>query len=105
MQPAIRVVSGSDWGRVVEGALDLGEDPSLLAGEQRPEELVLAGEAGVDDRLGHPGAVGDRLHRGAVVALLEKEGEGGVEHLWAPALGAEMGGALAVVLGLGGVLG
>ena len=89
---------------VREGALDLGQDPLLLAGEQRPEELVLAGEAGVDDRLGHARLVGDRLHRGAVVAVLEEELERRVENLGPAPLGAEVGGALAVAR-LGGVLG
>jgi hypothetical protein len=37
--------------------------------------------------------------------VLEEELEGGVEDLGAPALGAEVRGALAVTLGHGGVLG
>ena len=37
--------------------------------------------------------------------MLEEELEGGVEHLGPAALGAEVRGALAVMLGLGGVLG
>ena len=76
-----------------EGGADLGEDPLLLAAEQLAEELVLGVEAGVDDGLGDAGGAADRLHRGAVVAALEEELEGGVEHLGAAALGTQMRGA------------
>src|SRR5262249_14502861 len=79
-----------------EGGLDLAEDPLLFAAQERPEELVLAREAGVNDRLRDTGGIRDRRHRGALVAVLEEKLERRVENLRPASLGAEVRGALAV---------
>ena len=85
---------------VREGALDLGQDPLLLAGEQGAEESVLPVKRCVDDRLGHPGLVGDRLHRSAVVAALEEEAKRRVQELRPAALRPEVGGAFSGLEGM-----
>ena len=56
-------------------------------------ELQVEGPLGlevlVDQRLGHPGRLGDVVHGGGGVAVLGEEGEGDVEELAAPGVGGE----------------
>ena len=78
-----------------QAGLDRLQHPRLLALQKRLEELLLAGEAGVDDRLGDPGGAGHRLHRGPLVSMLQKEVEGGVENQRAAALWPQVGSAAA----------
>ena len=68
-----------DLDRVRERVAHGGEEAALLPLEQGAEELLLAGVALVDDRLGDPGGVGDRVHGGAGVAALDEEAKRGVQ--------------------------
>src|SRR5262245_25913933 len=72
---------------------DVRQHPLLLAGEQGAEKLLLARIAVVDDRLRDPGGVGDRRHRGALVAALAEQLEGAVEDQRPAPLGTEMSGS------------
>jgi hypothetical protein len=49
------------------------EEPSYLAVDDHGVQALLAAEVLVDDRLGHPGAGGDLLDRGAVEPALGEE--------------------------------
>ena len=94
-KPRISAPSGSVAAAVgAERRLGLAQDPLLLAVEHRGEELVLGGEAVVDDRLRDARRRGDRVHRGALEAVGEEEVVGGVEHQRPPALGPKVRGAL-----------
>ena len=85
-----------------ERRCDLGENPLLLALEQRLEQLVLRRVAGVDHGLRDPNGPRQRIHGRALVAVLEEQLEGGVEHHRAPPLGAEVGGPRGRAPGLDG---
>ena len=54
--------------------------------DQRAEQARLAAEEGVDRRLGGSGPGDHEVHRGAGVAVLEKNGGGGIENLRPPGL-------------------
>ena len=72
---------------VVRGRLDRPAQPvdQLLGvgGEQRVVEVELAREVLVQHRLAHPGALGDGVHRGGVVALRGEDIAGRAEQLHA----------------------
>ncbi len=78
------------WPRSVGGRL--GDAVAELAAdlaEQLPVELALGGEVLVQHGLGHPGGLGDIVHRGLVEALRREHAQGAVEELLTPFGGRE----------------
>ena len=62
---------------------------SASRARQAANSCVLGAAVRVDERLRHPGAGRDRVHRGAVQPLLGEHGDRRVEHLATPDLGGE----------------
>ena len=52
-----------------------------LGADDRREQLVLAGEVGVERGLGDAGLARDRIHAGAAVALLPEDAARRLQHL------------------------
>lgn len=67
-----------------------GNQKGLLALDQRVDQLDPIGEARIDDGPGHPHVLGDRTHSHRGDAFLGRDGQRGVEDLWASALRTQM---------------
>ena len=84
---------GGDPLLVVVGRLErlaaVGDDGVARGVEDRQVELELAGEVLVEHRLGDPGALGDVVHRGGVVALRDEHLEGSRQQLRPPLAAGE----------------
>ena len=73
---ALLVVGGAGQG-VPDGLL---EQPAVVV-DEREVEVELARKVLVQDGFADPGALGDLVHRGRVVAVLDEGGLGGLEQL------------------------
>ncbi len=65
--------------------------------QQRQVELQLPGEVLVEHRLAHPGAVGDVVHGGRVVAVRDEHLLGGTEQLFTAGASRQAGTARALL--------